>query len=121
MQLTRGAANDALTESTKYSNFCMLFGTKPAKFVLLETKMVENLLDHLMLKRDVVRKTVPFPRVLDQMKSDDANFELSVSNSIQKLILYHRSSAYKHSYKNVVGKSIGMIFINNGTHGLPYN
>ena len=62
---TRGEGKDALAKVAQYSNFCMLFGTKPAKFVLLETKMVENLLDHLTLKRDKLRKTVKFPKVLD--------------------------------------------------------
>ena len=55
------------------------------------------------------------------MKSDDASFELAISNSIQKLTLYHRSSAYKSSYKNVVTRSIGLVFVNYETKGKPYN
>ena len=55
------------------------------------------------------------------MKTDDASFELAVSNSIEKLTLYHRSSAYKYSYKNVVGKSIGMVFVNSATLNKDYN
>ena len=60
----------------------MLFGAKPLKGVALETKMVENLLDHLMLKQHPVRKTISFPRDLDQLKTDDASFELNASNTI---------------------------------------
>ena len=56
---TRGG-NDVLAKLAKYSNFCLLFGTKPARQVTLDTKMVENILDHLMLKRDA-RQTVQFP------------------------------------------------------------
>ena len=48
----RGGHNDALAQSTKWSNFFMVFGTPPARQALLETKMIENILDHLMLKRD---------------------------------------------------------------------
>ena len=110
-----------MSYSNKHENYCMLFGTKPTSSVVLETKMVQNLLDHLVLKQNHLTKSVQFPKVLDQVKSDDANFELSVSNSIQKLTLYHRSSAYKSSYKNVVGKSIGIIFVNSRTKDLPYD
>ena len=99
----------------------MVFGAKPTRGVALETKMVANLLDHLMLKQDPVRKTISFPRDLDQLKTDDASFELSVSNSIEKLTLYHRSSTYMYSYKNVVGKSIGVVFVNSASLNREYN
>ena len=106
---------------TKYENFCMLFGTKPSRIVALETKMIANVLDHLLLKRDSVRQTVQFPQVLEQVKSDDASFELAVSNSIQKLTLYHRSSPFKNRYNYTVRKSIGIVFINTKTLGLDYD
>ena len=99
----------------------MIFGTTPSNQVLLETKMVENLLDHLILKQHPKLKTVEFPSVLEQIRTDDAKFELAVSNTIKKLTLYHRSSVYKRKYENVVSKSIGLIFVNTGTKNLPYN
>ena len=38
------------------------------------------------------------------------------------MTLYHRSSTYKHTYDNVVGKSIGVVFINTcATKDLPYS
>lgn len=46
------------------------------------------------------------------MKADDANFELNVSNTIEKLTLYHRTSIFRRKFENVVGKSIGIIFTN---------
>ena len=64
--------------------------------------MVENLLDHLILKQNPITKTVEFPSVLEQIRTDDAKFELSVSNTIKKLTLYNRSSVYRSKYENVV-------------------
>ena len=43
----------------------MIFGTNPSMQVLLETKMVENLLDHIILKQNPKTKTVEFPSVLE--------------------------------------------------------
>ena len=83
--------------------------------------MVENLLDHLILKQHPKIKIVEFPSVLEQIRTDDAKFELAVSNTIKKLTLYHRSSVYRKKYENVVSKSIGIIFVNTRTKKLEYN
>ena len=53
--------------------------------------------------------------MLYQIKTDDASFEVVVSNTIEKMTLFHRSSTYKNSYENVVGKSIGVVFVNSKT------
>lgn len=47
--------------------------------------MVENLLTHIKNKQDRKYQSVEFPSVLDQIKTDDAEFELSISNTIAKL------------------------------------
>ena len=119
-QDTRGGT-DKIETDLKHSNFVMIFGTTPSNQVLLETKMVENLLDHLILKQHPKLKIVEFPSVLEQIRTDDAKFELAVSNTIKKLTLYHRSSVYKRKYENVVSKSIGLVFVNTGTIKKPYN
>ena len=54
------------------------------------------------------------------MKTDDADFELSVSNNIQKLSLYHKDSLYKPFYENPVSNSIGVIFVNTHSKGFKY-
>ena len=59
--------------------------------------------------------------MLEQIRTDDAKFELAVSNTIKKLTLYHRSSVYRRKYDNVVSKSIGLIFVNTETKNLPYD
>ena len=82
--------------------------------------MVENLLTHIKNKQDPKYQSVEFPSVLDQIKTDDAEFELSISNTIAKLQLYHRSSKYKHDFSNNVEKSIGLVFVNTTTKDLPY-
>ena len=62
--------------------------------------------------------------MLSQIRTDDANFELSLSNTIQKLTLYHKNSTHKPlmtQFKNTVGKAIGVIVINNASKNKVYN
>ena len=73
-------AIDALTEVCKPRNFCLVYGTNPAKQVSLDSKMVQNYLDNIMMKQDKILKHVEFPNVMERMHSDDAAFELVVSN-----------------------------------------
>ena len=72
----------------------MVYGTTPANQVTLETNMVKNILNHITYRQDKVKKAVEFPGVLDKINSDDATFELNVSNTIERLILMHRSSIF---------------------------
>ena len=53
----RGNA-DALTKSLKCSNFCMVFGTVQGKQVKLDTKMVKNILNHILFRQDKVKSCV---------------------------------------------------------------
>ena len=54
---------------------------------------------------------------MEKMHSDDADFELSVSNSIKRMKLYHKSSSYKQKFDNVVTHSIGLVFVNSHVQG----
>ena len=104
----------------KDKNFCLVFGTTPSKNVKSDTKMIENIIDHIKFKQDKVKKYVEFPGVLEQIKTDDANFEVSISNTCERLKLYHRNSLYKRTFQNIVGKTIGVIFINSTCLNLPH-
>ena len=44
--------------------------------------MIKNLLDHMLLKQHKIDRSIEFPSILNQIETDDAKFELSVSNSI---------------------------------------
>ena len=80
--------------------------------------MVKNWLDNILNKKDKMTATVEFPGVLSQMNTDDAAFELSISNSIQRCKLYHRSSVYRQKFEYVVKHAIGIIFVNTHSKGL---
>ena len=54
---------------------------------------------------------------MERMHSDDANFELAVSNSISRMKLYHKSSPYKPKFENVVTHSIGLVVVNSHKRG----
>lgn len=123
-QKEAGRGRDALASPLQCSNFAMIYGTKPAHQVGTETKMLNNLFENILNKQDKVTLSVEFPGVLSQIRTDDANFELSLSNTIQKLTLYHKDSTHKPlmtQFKNTVGKAIGIIFINNGSLNRNYS
>ena len=82
--------------------------------------MVNNLLENIKLKQHPVALSVTFPDVLNRMRADDANFELSVSNTIQRLKLYHKDSMSKPYYPNTINESIGLIFVNTHSKDLVY-
>ena len=102
------------------ANWLLLYGSKPTEEVKLNTMMIKNLLDNITNKIDRVKMAVEVPNAFTQIKADDATFELTMSNTIQKLNLYHRSSVYKQDFENVVGKAIGAVFANSGSINLHY-
>ena len=46
------------------------------------------------------------------MKTDDAKFEITVSNTIERLALYNKNSKVKAKFKNEVSETIGLIIVN---------
>ena len=46
------------------------------------------------------------------MKTDDAKFEITVSNTIERLALYNKNSKFKAKFKNEVSETIGLIIVN---------
>ena len=122
----QGRGRDALASPLQCSNFAMIYGTKPAHQVGGETKpmLVDNLFGNILNKQDKVTLSVEFPGVLSQIRTDDANFELSLSNTIQKLTLYHKDSTHKpmmNQFKNTVGKAIGVIVVNRAAKNKTYS
>ena len=51
---------------------------------------------------------VELPRALENIQSDDCEFEIVVSNNTQKLILYNKKSHRKPIFNNVVSKQNGV-------------
>ena len=70
------------------SNWIILYGTKPGSKVSLDTKMIIDFINNIKIRTDKIQLKVEFPDVLDQMKTQDANFEMTTSNTIQKLNLF---------------------------------
>ena len=74
----RGVAG--LTKSK--GQWCFVFGSKVREGVKVDTKMIRNVLDHILFRQDPIKKFVDFPNVLDQIKSDDAVFETASNNCL---------------------------------------
>jgi hypothetical protein len=102
------------------SNFILLYGTKPGAMVNLDTNMVNDFIDNIWRRLDKKTLSVTFPDCLDQMKTEDADFEMAVSNTIQKLNLFHRESIYKAHYAEKVTSQMGVIFMNSKTLDKEY-
>ena len=103
------------------TNWLMVYGTVPTSGVKLDTKFVKNILEHVSARQDPVKKSSVLPGVFDQIKTDDAKFEISVSNTIERLELFHRNSKHKATFSNEVGEILGYIFVNSKTKDLRFS
>ena len=74
--------------------------------------MITDFIKNIWKRQHVKKLYVRFPDCLDQMKTVDANFETAISNTIQKLDLYHRESIFKSVYHQAAINTIGVIFVN---------
>ena len=72
--------------------------------VLAKTTMIKDVADIFENEFDRVTLSLRFPDCLDDLKGNDASFELVSSNTLQPLVLIH-------SHNNVT-KSIAVIFVN---------
>ena len=88
--------------------------------VNLDTNMVNDFIDNIWRRLNKKTLSVTFPDCLDQMKTEDADFEMAVSNTIQKLNLFHRESIYKAHFTEKANNSAGVIFLNSNTLGKEY-
>ena len=103
------------------SNYCLIFGAKPAEGVAIKTDMVESLLKSMDLKRNEKTLSVEIPLVFNQIKSNDASFEMALSNSLRPLTLYHKRSQHRPTYSNSVAKAVGLIFSHDRSLGYTYD
>ena len=74
----------------------------------------------MLYRQDHIKKVASLPGVFDQIQTDDAKFEISASNTIERLELYHRDSKFKAKFNNEVGDLIGIIFVNTTSKGLQF-
>ena len=54
--------------------------------------MLTELFKSMLGKMDKASRSIEMPGALTQIKTDETNFELLMSSTIQKLILYHKRS-----------------------------
>ena len=60
--------------------------------VNLNTKMLTDLFKSMLGKMDKASRSIEIPGALIRIKTAESNFELMMSSTIQKLILYHKKS-----------------------------
>ena len=103
---TRSGHTSFTRSNPRLQNLLLLWGCRPSDVVLAETKMVADIIEILNAKIDKKEHSVTLPKALDQLKGEDAQFEMVTSNTIQPLKLF-----YEH---NVVTRKIGLVLINTG-------
>ena len=54
--------------------------------------MLTDLFKSMLGKMDKASRSIELPGALIQIKTDETNFELLMSSTIQKLVLYHKKS-----------------------------
>ena len=87
----------------KQENSAFVYGCRPDKGVLIETKMVDDLINCIMRRINPSDRSIEFPKVLDQISTHDASFEVTVSNSIQKCKLFYTENvASKHKFGLII-------------------
>ena len=66
--------------------------------------MVKEITENMLEKYETVNFSLTFPQVFEDLYSDDANFEMASSNTVQPLKIF-----YRH---NIVTHKIGAVFVN---------
>ena len=107
---TRGGVRAGLPVA---QNFAMFFGCRPALGVLADTTMVKDVVDILLVRYNRRTFAVQFPNCFDDLKGNDANFEMVASNTLQPLLL-------EYTY-NKTEKEIALIIANSFTGGFLAN
>ena len=54
--------------------------------------MLTDLFKSMLGKMDKLSRSIELPGALIRIKTDETNFELLMSSTIQKLVLYHKKS-----------------------------
>lgn len=95
-----------------HQNLILMFGCRPAKTVMADTKLIYELSYTFENNYDKNTLTLKIPDVLTHMSNKDAKTELLTSNTLQtlNLILSH----------NIITDTIAYIFINTECKGAKY-
>ena len=95
-----------------HQNLILIFGCAASKTVKAETGMVNEIADAFNTRFSTEDLTLQIPSVFENLTSQDAKLEMSISNTVQPLKLF-----YEHQ---VVSDSIAYVFVNTESKGLIY-
>ena len=74
IECTRGTLGSELNKDLQ--NFSMVYGCRPGSGVRADTKMIEDVANTFAKQYDRDTLSAIFPRILDDLKGKDANFEM---------------------------------------------
>ena len=88
------------------SNLVLLFGSRPKKGVLVNTKMIDEVASILHSRYEKENLSIDIPAAFEQLLGEDAEFEMVLSNEIKHLRLFY--------HDNFVTHAKAVIFVNSG-------
>ena len=95
-----------------HRNFFFIFGCRPSKTVSADTDMVKQLVLTIENRYDKNTLKLEIPESFEYIKATNENLEITASSTIQPLNLFYED--------NFVTETIGYIFVNTQSKGLPY-
>ena len=112
MKKSRGGNATEISLIKDPINLILIWGCRPAKGVLADTKMCADLRQLFNDRFDRQTLKLEIPKVFDQLKATDAQFEMVTSNTLQQLSLVCQ--------KNKVTQAHGVVFVNTKCKDLTF-
>ena len=111
LDLKRGNAYSSLCQR---QNLILIWGCRPAHGVKADTNMVSELAKVMTERFDRDNLALRIPDAFEQLKSEDANFEMVTSNLLQPLQM--------HFHDNIITDKCqtAFIFVNTHCQNLPW-
>ena len=108
------------SEDPESSNLIILFGPKASPQATGENKVAISMIEAIEKSMNPRTLSADLPAAFNILKTEDPNFEMTITNTTQELKLYHKRSLHRPRYSNTATKTIGVIFVNTKSLELQY-
>ena len=111
-KLEEKRSTDQINLGVRRENFSLYFGCNPEQGVIANTKMIKDSVDILVDQYQRMEFAVDFPSCYDDLKGEDANFEIVCSQTTQPLRLPYKT--------NISERKLATIFVHTHCRDLEY-
>ena len=110
--MTEKRSTEHINLGVRRENFSLYFGCNPEQGVIANTKMIKDSVDILLDQYNRMEFAVDFPSCYDDIKGEDANFEIVTSQTSSPLRIPYRT--------NISEEKLCTIFVHTHCRGLEY-